>query len=92
MKYKNQKYLQNIVGETRIKKKFLWLPKHFRKSKTKWLEWAYIKEQVIYHTKFYGPDLSDLSFESAEMKFVYNWAEIDFVSKEEFSLSKGQNK
>jgi len=46
MRFKNKMALRGQRHEYRTVKKFLWLPKSFDEEKTRWLEYAYIKQQV----------------------------------------------
>lgn len=49
MRIKSRHFLQDRVGETRVVRKFLWLPRSFGTEHWRWLEFAYIQEE-IHHT------------------------------------------
>ena len=46
MRFKNCLYLKDMVGEERVVRKFLLLPRSLNTGVTRWLEYAYIREVV----------------------------------------------
>ena len=47
MRFKSKFKLKQRVGERRIVRKFLFLPRHFGEDEEcRWLEWAYIEEKI----------------------------------------------
>jgi len=75
---KNQ-ILRERVGEQRIVRKFCLFPRQFGKHDSRWLEYAYILEEVQLTRMFLG--------EPRE----WNWVEIDFVDNVEIVLKKNLN-
>lgn len=60
--------LKPRIGETRVVRKFLILPRTFNSTKTRWLEYAYIVEQV-----------KELS--GADWSYYLGWGEIAFADE-----------
>ena len=65
----NRLKLKNLHGQSRIVKKFLWIPRRFQ-GEYAWLEEAYIMERV---RDIAGPNSRN-----------YQWVEIDFSTEELF--------
>ena len=81
MKFNNRYSLKPLLGQRRVVRKFLILPRRFESQKTRWLEYADIVEEVM---------RVDVGGSCEWGCYSYCWREVGF--KEEVVCDKLMNK
>ena len=74
MRWKGRKYLKEDVGKTRIRRKFLILPRSFNKKHWRWWEYADVVEEVVE---------MDVGGHDEWGRYSYEWREVGFADEME---------
>lgn len=69
MRWKSGLYLKSRQNESRVVRKFLWWPRRFDSGHWRWLEFAYIEEEIL---------RIDVGGSMEWGRYAYAWCETGF--------------
>ena len=70
MRYSNRFTLKDRLGEKRVRRKFLLMPRSFRTGESRWLEWADVVEEILE---------IDVGGSMEWGEYAYRWREVGFA-------------